>query len=288
MFDDRLQSASTPSCSPVRFRLVGGAQPLLLVPVHVNERGPFQFILDTGAGTSIVTPALAASLQIRSIGSKEGHTAGGPVTVQRTSVGSLGIGDLRRENLEVAIADLGQIARTIGADLDGDLGYNFLKHFRLTIDFRALELRLEDPRRYEYFGPRPLAELPMRLAHPAKPLILVAAQVNGHGPFQFAIDTGTSTSAISAQLARDFGLRGEPIGLGTTGGAPVAMSAATIEALTIGGAEVRDLEVVIADFLAMLSQVVGSSLDGIVGYNFLRNFKVAIDYPNESFSLFSV
>ena len=31
----------------VRFRLAGGAQPLILVPVEVNDQGPFDFILDT-------------------------------------------------------------------------------------------------------------------------------------------------------------------------------------------------------------------------------------------------
>ena len=35
----------------------------------------------------------------------------------------------------------------------------------------------------------------------------------------------------------------------------------------------------------MLSQVVGTKLDGIVGYNFLRNYKVVIDYPNEVLGL---
>jgi len=36
----------------------------------------------------------------------------------------------------------------------------------------------------------------------------------------------------------------------------------------------------------MLSQAVGAKLDGIVGYNFLRDYKVVIDYPNELLSLF--
>jgi hypothetical protein len=37
---------------------------------------------------------------------------------------------------------------------------------------------------------------------------------------------------------------------------------------------------------ATLSTVVGSRLDGIVGYIFLRNYKVAFDYPNATLSLF--
>jgi hypothetical protein len=37
----------------------------------------------------------------------------------------------------------------------------------------------------------------------------------------------------------------------------------------------------------MLSEAVGAKLDGIVGYNFLRHYKVALDYPNETLSLFT-
>lgn len=37
----------------------------------------------------------------------------------------------------------------------------------------------------------------------------------------------------------------------------------------------------------MLSRAIGVKLDGIVGYNFLRHYKVAIDYPNEKLSLFA-
>jgi predicted aspartyl protease len=286
MFSDDLQTASAAAHSRVKFRLAGGAQPLLLLPVSVNDRGPYEFILDTGAGTSLLAPELAAALQIQSTGSKKGHTAGGPVDVRLATVDSLGVGEMRIRNLEVAIANLDQLARAVGAKLDGDLGYNFLKHFRLTIDFRAAELRLEDPKRAEYFGPPPLTELRMRLAHPAKPLILVEAHVNGRGPFQFAIDTGTSTSAISPKLMRDLGLASRPVGQATTGGAPIAMTAARVQTLRVGAAQAGDLDVIIGDFLGMLSQVVGTQLDGIVGYNFLRNYKVTIDYPNESLSLF--
>ena len=54
----------------------------------------------------------------------------------------------------------------------------------------------------------------------------------------------------------------------------------------VGGAQLDNMLVVVADFFVMLSNAVGAKLDGIVGYNFLRNYKVVIDYPNEILSLF--
>ena len=46
----------SPKSAKVKFRLAGGAQPLILLPVQVNGDGPFKFILDTGAGTSLLRP----------------------------------------------------------------------------------------------------------------------------------------------------------------------------------------------------------------------------------------
>jgi predicted aspartyl protease len=271
----------------VKFRLAGDAQPLLLLPVEVNGRGPYEFILDTGAGTTLLTPELARSLGVKSTGTKQGQTAGGAVDVSLAVVDSLGVGDFKRTGIDVAILDLSRISQTVGAPIDGDLGYNFLRDFRLTIDFEAVELRFENPKRCEYFGPGPLVELPMQLAHPAKPLILIEVHLNDRGPFQFAVDTGTSTTTISPRVARELDLSTNPIGPVTTAGMAISISAARLEALRVGPAMMRHLDVLVGDFLGMLSQAVGKQLDGIVGYNFLRNFRVTIDYPNESFALFA-
>jgi len=128
--------------------------------------------------------------------------------------------------------------------------------------------------------------VPIQLAHPAKPLILVAVHLNERGPFQFAIDTGSSTTTISSALARELGLQTQPLGNVTTGGAAITMTASRADSLRIARASIRDLDLAVGEFLEMLGQAVGRRLDGIVGYNFLRNFRVAIDYPNETLSLF--
>jgi hypothetical protein len=196
------------------------------------------------------------------------------------------VGDTKLHDVTVGIVDLSHIGKTIGAKVDGDLGYNFLKHFRITIDYALCEIRFDDPKRVEHFGSFAQSELPMRLASPAKPLILVEVHANGSGPFQFAIDTGTSTTAITPELAKELAVASSPIGVGTTAGAHVAVTAGMLQSFMVGGAKIDNMAVVVADFFAMLSSAVGAKLDGIVGYNFLRNYKVVIDYPNEKLSLF--
>jgi predicted aspartyl protease len=269
----------------VKFRLAGGAQPLILLPVQVNGDGPFEFILDTGAGTSLLSSDLAKKLKIKIISTKEGQSAGGKISVSLAKVDSLAVGQAKLDDVDVGIVDLTHIGNTIGTKIDGDIGYNFLKHFRITIDYHDCEIRLDEPRRIQRLGRSSKAEVPMRLASLAKPLLLVDVHANGHGPFQFAIDTGTSTTAIAPELAQQLGLKSSPVGPLTTGGAQVNVTAGTLESFKVGRAGVDDLVVVVADFFGTLSQAVGAKLDGIVGYNFLRNFRVVMDYPSEKFRL---
>jgi predicted aspartyl protease len=281
-------AALSPSSAKVKFRLGGGAQPLILLPVEINGQGPFEFILDTGAGTSLLSSELARRLEVKVLGSKEGQSAGGKVSVSLAKVDSLAVGDTKLHDVDVGIVDLSHIGKTIGAKIDGDLGYNFLKHFRITIDYGTCELRFDDPKRVEHFANSARIELPMRLANPAKPLILVEVYANGCGPFQFALDTGTSTTAITPQLAKELAVASSPVGAATTGGAHVAVTAGMLQSFMVGGAKIDDMAVIVADFFAMLSNAVGAKLDGIVGYNFLRHYQVVIDYPNEMLSLFQI
>jgi predicted aspartyl protease len=276
----------SPKSARVRFHLPGGAQPLILLPVQVNGQGPFEFILDTGAGTSLLSSDLAKQLEVKVLGSKEGHSAGGKVSVSLAKVGSLAVGEAKLDDVDVGIVDLSHIGKTIGAKIDGDLGYNYLKHFRVTIDYRACQIHFDDPKRIENFGRTAQTQIAMRLASPAKPLILVDVHANGRGPFQFAIDTGTSTTAITPELAKELGVASSPVGPATTGGTHVNVTAGALKSFQVGGAKIDNMSVVVADFFAMLSQAIGAKLDGIIGYNFLRNYKVAFDYPNETLSLF--
>jgi hypothetical protein len=52
-----------PSLHP---RIVAGA--LLVIPVKINQAGPFDFMVDTGSQLNVIDPALAAKLSLKSQG----------------------------------------------------------------------------------------------------------------------------------------------------------------------------------------------------------------------------
>jgi predicted aspartyl protease len=259
------------------FRLTGEFQPLLLVSAHVNDNGPFTFILDTGAGTCLLTPELAERLGIEITGSQQAAGAGGQVKVQTGRLRSLTVGAATVPDVHVAVTpEIHRIAAAVGASIDGDLGYSFLKNFRVSLDYRRSILRLETPdEAVSSAGPA----LPFTLASPMKPLVLIEAHINGRGPFLMALDTGTSTTVLSPRMANDLGLALRPAPPMTGGGGMIDTRIGVVSALRLGAAERQNLQVMVADFLDMLSRMTGAPLDGIVGHNFLKHFCVTIDYP---------
>jgi predicted aspartyl protease len=266
----------------VGFRLVGGDNPLILVPANVNDRGPYEFILDTGAGTSLISPRLADRLGIAGTSSRDGAGAGGRVSVSLATASSLAVGGARRAPMPLAItAEVDRIGAAVGQPIDGDIGYDFLKAFRLTIDYRKKVVRLVQGA-YESTGAPSLlrTEVAFRLAGPVKPLVLVPAHVNGRGPHTFVVDTGASATVISPRLADALQIAATAPETMTGAGGVMQAAVGRATSFAVGGAVLNDLSVVIADFLDDLGRVVGANLDGIVGYNFLRHFRVTLDYPN--------
>ena len=266
----------------VGFRLAGTDQPLILVPARVNDRGPYEFILDTGAGMSLLSPNLAGTLGVEPSATSEGRGAAGRVTAAMARVDSLAIGEARGGPMPVGItADIDRIGAAVGHRIDGDVGYDFLKAFRLTVDYQRRVVRLASGG-YEVAGSGGAAhaEVAFRLAGPVKPLVLVPAFVNGRGPQTFVLDTGASSTVLSPELAAALRIEtvaAEPM---TGAGGTLQATLGRVGSLTVGSATLQDVSVMVADFLDELGNVVDARLDGVLGYNFLRHFRVTLDYPN--------
>jgi predicted aspartyl protease len=127
----------------INFRIATPTKPALLVPTLVNGKGPYEFALDTGAATTVLSQDLANSLGLKAGIASEGIGAGGRVGVSITSVDSLAIGEAKQDNLQVAITDLSLLSKAVGTTLAGIIGYNFLKNFKMTIDYSHGILTLE-------------------------------------------------------------------------------------------------------------------------------------------------
>jgi len=123
-----------------------------------------------------------------------------------------------------------------------------------------------------------------RISESGKRIITVDAMVNGKGPFNFVVDTGASHTVISIPTAEKLGLSTSSLGCyeSATGrsaqgaGGPVAARAATVESVEIGDVEVKNVEVALIDLTSL-----DKNWDGIIGYTFMKDFRVVVDYPKQ-------
>jgi len=269
-------NACPTTVASVPFRLTPRKNPLILVPVFIEGKGPYDFILDTGASVSLLSSELARSLGVVVTGTEEGMGAAGTVTLELGRIGSLSVGDTELHDVEVGLTDeLARIGAVAKARIDGDLGYNFLKHFRVTVDYGRNFLSLSAASG----GSDKDGAIPFAIA-PTKPLILLPVEINGGGPYRFCLDTGTSMTAISPALAAALAIPMKPGDRpGTGAGGSISVSFGKLASLAVGPHRVDNLDVTSADFFSSIAKVCGTDFDGIVGYNFLKLFCVTIDYP---------
>jgi predicted aspartyl protease len=264
----------------VALQFVREGVPLVVLPTFINDEGPFQFILDTGNATAplILSRQLAESLKIEAHPSSEfpepSVIGNVPAELLAATADSVSVGPFREEGIRIAVSkSLDQLSRAIGTDIDGNIGYRFLKDFRITLDYRQSILRLsrsrggEDPRAMDF-----------DLGSP-KPLVMIWTTVNGEGPYRFALDTGAGTTIVSHELAQKLRLsQSRPIAMQGAGGAATGFLS-QLSSIAFGNITLRDVTVVAADVFASLRKPVGGELDGIIGHNLMQQFCVTIDYP---------
>ena len=137
---------TAPEPGEVQFELAGTGGAALVVPVKVNDTGPYPFVLDTGATVTCVDELLANELALREPVGRIGFGAGvrGFGRMRLVSIDSLQVGEAKTTNLTGCALDL-QSIKGAGLDVRGLLGLNFLKEYRVTLDFADRTLRLDTP-----------------------------------------------------------------------------------------------------------------------------------------------
>ncbi len=253
------------------------SQPLIFLPTFINEKGPFEFLLDTGANMSLLTKDLAQKISVEEIEQKEAlGAAGKKIKASLGKVDSISVGNINENDIQIGILD--ELPKCIG---HGVIGYNFLKNYILAIDYPKQKLILATTAIDQHENHQNPANMIFKIANPERPLIFVDAHVNQQDSFQFILDTGASHTVISPNLAMQMGIEGDNSAAAMGAGGAVQNSIANIASLSVGHVCVEKMMVLIADIFSGLGQAVGSEIDGILGYDFLNQFKLVIDFPQQ-------
>ena len=115
-------------------------------------------------------------------------------------------------------------------------------------------------------------------------ILIVSMRVNGRGPYDFVLDTGTNTSLIEPELAAKLELHAvDRIALSTlTGSAPLPRY--IVNSISIGKTNIPDVEM-LSQALPALHRL-DAGIRGILGLNALREFSFQIDNEHKRLDLF--
>lgn len=215
----------------------------MFIAVGVNGKGPFRFLVDSGADRSVVGLGLAEQLALPPGQIVRLQGMAGAARVATVRIGALRLG-------ASTIADVAAPAlpeRYLGAQ--GIVGIDALVDQRLLLDFDKKTITVQDARRSELVSGGD--EIVVVARRRNGQLILTAASVGGV-PIYAVIDTGSEiTMGNLALQARVFGTRRapvpRPIVLTSVTGQTLTANLATLPNIRIGGLALAGVNVAFAD-----------------------------------------
>lgn len=244
----------------------------LTVQAFVNGQGPFAFLVDTGATTSVISTELADQLGLARRESGRLHSIAGAQAVSMVRVSSLSVGKRERRDMLVAVLPRAQLR------MDGVLGLEWLGQASLLLDFGR--------RRMVVGEALPIPDdqtviVKSKLLRSG--LILIDASIPSHRVIAF-IDSGSTTTAGNIALLeaarRGNGLVGGlgPSELVSVTGQVLQGRSAVLSRLTLGPMTLRSLPIVIGPIHTFEYWGLQDRPALVIGADVLRNFdKVALD-----------
>jgi predicted aspartyl protease len=226
---------------PTRLDRIGRVR----VPVMINGRGPYLFVLDTGASRSVLSPSLVAELGLEPSNEHQARISGvtGSAIVPTVAIERLQAGALELTNERLPV-----ITTTVLNQAQGILGVDGLAHRRLEIDFANNRVEITPSRNHA--APRGFLSVAARMRFGG--LMTVTAQVGAVRAVAI-IDTGAERSlgnlALQNRLAmreRQLAAKGQATVLGATA-QEYAAESQLAPSILIGEAELRNLHITYGD-----------------------------------------
>lgn len=261
------------------FRFAGPEVPLILIPATINGRGPYHLLIDTGNGEAepILFRPLAEALGLATHSARGELGVMGVVRTARARLDQFEVAGIRLSGVDAVLVDAMPLP-PVDLRPDGILGYGFFRDYRVVIDYPNRTLEFSATR-----GADGSEGVPISLGSP-KPYVIITARVNDGPGRSFLLDTGASSTTLSPALAAELDLSVQPIQAVGIGGAMEA-GIAVVPRLEAAGLAETDAQVAVIDLFGPVSQAAGRKIEGVLGYPFLKDCRLEIDYPGRRLSL---
>ena len=250
--------------------------------MRINDRAkPMRFVLDTGSGISVISDETAKELRIEPItrgGFAKGIGGDGRFEIVYGFLRHVAIGAVQIRNVPVYI-------RKFHSDtdhIDGYIGLSLISKFLTTLDYGSLTFSLTktDSDKPETVGNS--VSVPLRLT--SSGFLSGEVQVEGiEEPLNFIVDTGASVSVISddvakSQIAGGF-VKSEKMRVIGSAGITDDVPSFLLPRVSFGKHSRTSITAIALD-LDMINEASGFEQAGILGGNFLRNYRMTFDFKN--------
>jgi predicted aspartyl protease len=267
--------------APTRLDRIGR----VMTHVMVNGKGPFRFVIDTGASRSTLAPHLARALNLQNSSGRNVMLNGvtGAAEVTTVAVDSLEIGALRFEKQELPV-----IFTSIMGNADGILGVAGFQDQRIDVDFKRDRVSV-----LESNGKRPhYSMVTARATRNLNGLMIVDVRVGRRIRAKAVIDTGAERSLgnLALQNAMNKGhKKREPVSAVVHGATPDIADGDVqeIRECTIGDMTLSNLEVIFADFHVFKLWGLDQQPAMLIGMDMLGVLeRLVIDYRRNEVSMY--
>lgn len=266
----------------IPFRLV---RSMIVIRLTINDKGPFNFVLDTGVGLMIITePRLVDSIDLTSkrtikiSGLGEGEDAEAYIT----SALDIHIPGLESHDVNAAILkkDHFNLSGYAGMPIDGLLGYEFFDNLAVKINFNDSTINVCRPADLHLF--RNGNKIPITIEDRKPYLHAFITYPSGKKiDSKLVVDLGAGHPVSIENMIKNNGLPAKfiPANLGIGLNGPIDGYLSRISEIQIGKYKIDN---VIASFPDETKQQSIASVprDGNLGIGILKKFQVIFDYPD--------
>jgi len=263
---------------------------LIIVRVSLNGLGPYNFLLDTGVGTSLITdPSLVAPLQLRrgEVFRVSGVGEESPLEAYLSDSVRVTLPGIVAPSLSFLVlsSDVLNLSGYVGMPVHGILGYDVFRSFVVEVEPSTAELVLHSPARYRPPRGRRWAQIPLVLQR-RKAYLTVPVNVTDSLalPLKLVLDTGAG-HALSIETNSDPRLRVPPerlrtqLGRGLSG--IINGYLGRVSSMQLGQYHLNTLLTSFPDSTngALRADV---PRNGNIGFELLKRFNLVIDYPHHA------
>ncbi|MEI6140873.1 MAG: pepsin/retropepsin-like aspartic protease family protein [Mariniphaga sp.] len=260
---------------------------LFLIEAKVgNQTG--NLVFDTGANGMVLNSTYFRDY-VRSGGSNPGGVTGDVGFVEQITIDRIEFANLSYKNITADVANLGHIENRRGIKILGLIGFSMMRKLEIILDVNNNQLKLfkidKDGKRLNTSKSKFNADHTQKIETPSN--ILFLKGIIGGKMLNFCLDTGCETNVICSDCNRSImntltiTRRSEVIGAGN-GSSEVLFG--RMNDFTIGNQKFPVMEMIVTN-LDPLSESYGTKTDGMLGYDFLRQGIVCINFVSKQFGI---